>query len=120
MNKFQFPRVETLPFEAFIRTPGTVKPVSKQRMTNGREMDADLMRPAGLKSAAEMRITVVAVQNSPGSLCRTGIFVRNRHFQTVFRIPADRFINRAVIFPEGTAGNRLIFPGQRPVRQLSG
>ena len=112
--------METLAFEAFIRAFGTVKPVSEQRVADGGKMNADLMCPAGLKAAAKMRISVVSVQDEPRGLCWTGIFVRDSHFQPVLRVSADRFINYTGVFPEGSTGNRLIFPGQRPVRQLSG
>lgn len=111
MNKFQFPRVETLAFKAFIRTPGTVKPVSEQRVPDGGKMDADLMCSTGLKTAAEMRISVVSVQDEPRGLCGTGIFVRDRHFQPILRISSNRLINRTRIVPEGTAGDRYIFTG---------
>ena len=120
MQKFQGPGVKTLPFQTFIRSSGAIKAVSKQRMTDGGEVNTNLMCSARLKTAPEVRITMIAIQDGPVGLGGTGIFIRDSHFQPIFRISADRLIDRPSVIPDETAGDCFILPGQRPVCQLGG
>ena len=71
MQKFQFTCMKALAFQALVRASGTIEAVPKQGMPDGGKVDANLVCSAGLKIAADMRITVITGQYRPAGQCRT-------------------------------------------------
>ena len=84
MKKFQFTGMKALSFQSFVGASGAIEAVPEQRMPDGGEVDTDLMCPAGLKNAADMRISVIAIQYGPAGQSRARIFICDSHFRRLF------------------------------------
>ena len=68
------------------------------RMPQIRHVNADLVRSASFELYADVRIT--GIFRKHGVVCDRwlGIFISNRHFFTVNRMPTDGCVDRAALF----------------------
>lgn len=120
MNKFKPPCMETLARQPFIRRGGAVGIVTQKGVADAGHMDADLVGPAGLETAAYTAVTLIAGQNLPMGHGRAGIFFCDSHAFSVCGVPANRVGDRAAVFPETAPGHGLVLPGKASVRKLCG
>ena len=118
MEKAQRPRVQALAAQALFRPLVAVDQVAEQRVTDVRHVHADLVRAAGLKLAADVRVAVVARDDRPVRDSAAGIFLCHGHALAVGRVAADGGIDRAGVFAQIAADDGLIGAGHGVVGQL--
>src|SRR5690554_2832279 len=118
MNKTKEARMQGLPvqIQSFSRS---VFRISGDGVSDIFHMNPYLMGSASLKTAFNISKIPKSFQNSKMSDRRLPI-VNNRHLLSVFRIAADRSINRSDIVGDHPVNESLIFPHHRFFRQLLG
>ncbi len=118
MEKAQRPCVQALAAQALFRPLVAVDQVAEQRVTDVRHVHADLVRAAGLKLAADVRVAVVACDDRPVRDGAAGVFLRHGHALAIRRVAADGRVDRAGVFAQIAADNGLIRAGHGVVGQL--
>ena len=97
MEKAQRPRVQALAAQALFRPLVAVDQVAEQRVTDVRHVHADLVRAAGLKLAADVRVAVVACDDRPVRDGAAGVFLCHGHALAIRGVAADGRVHRAGI-----------------------
>ena len=120
VDELQFPRMQALAFQSFLRRRSSIEAVSQQRMPDACHMDPDLMGSSRLQSAAHMGIAIVPCQNFPVSNCRSAVSLDNCHPLTVNRVSSDGAVNRSACFLQSSPYHRFIYAGQTAICQLRG
>ena len=118
VDKFERPRVETLPFQTLFRLSRAVDHVAEQRVADVRHVDADLVRAPGLELAADVRKAGVPLDDLPVRHGVAGVFLRNGHALSIGRMAADGRVHGAGIGAESAVNNGLVDAGKAPVGEL--
>ena len=117
MGKDQLPGVETLSGKAGHRLLASVDLIAQQRMAQMGHMDPNLMGPAGLQTAADMGIALIAANDLPMGDRPAALRV-DGHPLPVGPVTGNGGVHRAGILPEPAHGDGLVGPGQRMVLKL--
>ena len=81
-------------------------------------MHTNLVSAAGLKSAADVRVPVIAGQDFPVGNGLSSVFLIDRHAFSVCRVASDRTIDRSAFLTQTSPDDSLVYPRQTVVGKL--